>query len=66
MIKSGPVVIMNPLVLSLSLGVHVTIQSLYTVNQNGDFNSKIIGEKQGLHGRFAGSLRNMYWFFFQV
>ena len=39
---------MNPLVLSLSLGVRVTIQSLYTVNQNGEFNSKIIGEKQGL------------------
>ena len=44
---------MNPLVLSLSLGVHVTIQSLYTVNQNEDFNSKIIGEKQGLHGRYG-------------
>ena len=46
--KLGPVVIMNPLVLSLSLGVRVTIQSLYTVNQNGEFNSKIIGEKKSL------------------
>ena len=45
MIKSGPVVIMNPLVLSLSLDVCVTTQSLCTVNKNGEFNSKIIGRK---------------------